>query len=176
MIRRLEHTLPHSSSVNSSHMPTPAGSCLHQTPPWGHAHLCWECRHCSLFTSVVKACMIVLWWEKNNIMLPRMWSFILAEPSCKKLTYIMQSRHGHNLHNTSDAPCYFLATSASAAAMTKFMVFFFQFKIKVHRTFMLQSEPNPQSINCPKDPIQSKQFTQAMENLLVSSEVRALPT
>lgn len=41
---------------------------------------------------------------------------------------------------------------------------------------MLPSEPNPQSMSCPKDPIQSKQFTQAMENVLVSSEVRALPS
>lgn len=31
------------------------------------AHLCWECCRCSLFISVVKACMIVLWWEKTRL-------------------------------------------------------------------------------------------------------------
>lgn len=52
----------------------------------------------------------------------------------------------------------------------------FSLRSKCTEHLTLQSEPNPQSISCPNDPIQSKQFTQAMENLLVSSEVRALPT
>lgn len=36
-----------------------------------YAHRCWECRWCSLFTSVVKVCMIglwtqiLLWWKKT---------------------------------------------------------------------------------------------------------------
>lgn len=75
------HTCPHQQIHVSSDSTLKTWS--------SHAHLCWECRQCSLFTSVVKACMIVLWWGKNNIMLPRMWSFILAEPLCRKLTHIM---------------------------------------------------------------------------------------
>lgn len=104
VMRRLELALPHSSSANSSHMTTPAGSCLLQTPPWRHVVVMPTVAVDVLYLPVAKACRSYCDRGKNNNMRLRIRCFIMVESLWGKLLLTVdRDEIWRHIHNSDDA-------------------------------------------------------------------------